>query len=65
MTYSIFDGSGNLIDAFTDRVGALDRLAGITRADPAAANEFFLIAQHATGATVGGAVFATSVTVRA
>jgi hypothetical protein len=52
MTYSIFDGTGNLIDAFTDRAAALDCLAGIAQAEPAAAAEIFLIAQNDEGDTV-------------
>jgi len=65
MTYSIFDSSGNLIDAFTDRAAALDCLAGIAQAEPAAASEVFLIAQDADGTTVGETVFASSVAVPA
>lgn len=63
MTYSIFDGTGNLIDAFTDRAAALDCLAGIAQAEPAAASEVFLIAQDPDGTTVGETVFASSVSV--
>ncbi|UTI65308.1 hypothetical protein NBH00_03635 [Paraconexibacter antarcticus] len=65
MTYSIFDGTGNLIDAFTDRAAALDCLAGIAQAEPAAADEVFLIAQNDAGETVGETVFASSVSVPA
>ncbi len=65
MTYSIFDGSGNLIDAFTDRAAALDCLAGIAQAEPAASGEVFLIAQDASGTAVGETVFASSVAVPA
>lgn len=65
MTYSIFDGTGNLIDAFTDRAAALDCLAGIAQAEPASAGEVFLVAQEADGTTVGETIFASSVSVPA
>ncbi len=62
MTYSIFDGSGNLLDAFTDRAAAL---AGIAQAEPEHASEVFLIPQDGDGITVGEAVHASSVSVPA
>lgn len=65
MTYSIFDSSGNLIDAFADRAAALDCLAGIAQAEPDAASAVFLIAQDADGTTVGETTFASSVSVPA
>jgi hypothetical protein len=65
MTYSIFDSSGNLIDAFTDRAAALACLAGIAQAERSLAAEVFLIAQNETGGTVGETVFASSVSVPA
>lgn len=65
MTYSIFDTSGNLIDAFTDRAAALDCLAGIAQSEPEAAPEVFLIAQNGAGETVGETVFASAVSVPA
>jgi hypothetical protein len=34
VTYSIFDTTGNLVDAFTDRAAALACLAGIAQAEP-------------------------------
>ena len=61
MTFSIFDGTGNLIDAFTDRAAALHCLAGIGQAEPEAAGEVFLIAQDADAFTVGATVLASSV----
>ena len=64
MTYSIFDPTGNLIDAFTDRAAALDCLAGLAQAEPESASEVFLIAQDDAGATVGETSFASSVSVR-
>jgi hypothetical protein len=63
MTYSIFDRTGNLIDAFTDRAAALDCLAGIAQAQPQSAADAFLIAQDDDGNTVGETVFASSASV--
>jgi hypothetical protein len=65
MTYSIFEGTGNLIDAFTDRAAALDCLAGIAQAEPESASEVFLIAQDDAGNTVGETFYASSVSVPA
>ncbi len=65
MTYSIFDTTGNLIDAFTDRAAALDCLAGLAQAEPESAGEVFLIAQDDDGNTVGETVYASSVSVPA
>lgn len=65
MTYSIFDSTGNLIDAFTERGTALDRLAGIAQAEPESAGEVFLIAQDDEGSTVGETVYASAVSIPA
>jgi hypothetical protein len=65
MTYSIFDSTGNLIDAFSERAAALDCLAGIAQAEPESAGEVFLIAQDDDGNTVGDTVLASSVSVPA
>jgi hypothetical protein len=65
MTYSIFDSSGNMLDAFTDRAAALDCLAGIAQAEPEAATEVFLIAQDDDGNPVGETLLAASVSVAA
>ena len=48
-TYSIFDTTGNLVEAFTERGAALGYLARIAQAEPDAADEVYLIAQHDTG----------------
>lgn len=64
-TYSIFDTAGNLIDAFTERAAALDRLAGIAQAEPESAGEVFLLAQDDEGNTVGETVYASAVSVPA
>jgi hypothetical protein len=60
MTYSIFDSTGNLIDAFNDRAAALDCLAGIAQAKPQSASEVFLIAQNDDGEVVGESTGAPS-----
>jgi hypothetical protein len=65
MTYSIFDSTGNLIDAFIERAAALDCLAGIAQAEPQHASAVFLIAQDKDGNTVGETVYASSVSVPA
>lgn len=65
MMYSIFDSSGNLVDAFVDRAAALDCLAGIAQAEPDCAGDVFLIAQDDDGNAVGETVFASSVSVPA
>jgi hypothetical protein len=65
MTYSIFDSSGNLVDAFTERAAALDCLAGIAQAEPEAANDVYLIAQDDAGNIVGETIYASSVSVPA
>lgn len=44
MTYSIFDSSGNLVDAFNERAAALECLAGIAQAEPDAADDVYLVA---------------------
>ncbi|MEJ7786795.1 MAG: hypothetical protein WKF96_18490 [Solirubrobacteraceae bacterium] len=61
MTYSIFDTTGNLVEAFTERGAALDCLAGIAQAEPAAADKVYLVAQEDTGNIVGETVYASSV----
>jgi hypothetical protein len=65
MTYSIFDSTGNLVDAFTERGAALDRLAGIAQAEPEVADEVYLVAQDAAGNIVGETVYASSVSLPA
>ena len=65
MTYSIFDSTGNLVDAFDERSAALDRLAAIAQAEPDAADEVYLVAQDADGNIVGETIYASSVSVPA
>lgn len=64
-TYSIFDTVGNLVEAFTERGAALGCLARIAQAEPDAADEVYLVAQHDTGSIVGATVYASSVSVPA
>ena len=65
MTYSIFDSTGNLVDAFNDRAAALDCLAGIAQAEPDAADEVYLVTQDNDGNVVGETVYASAVSVPA
>jgi hypothetical protein len=65
MTYSIFDGSGNLMDAFDDRDVAVAALGAIVKADPEAADAVFLVAQDDAGRFVGDAVYGSSLHVAA
>jgi hypothetical protein len=65
MTYSIFDSSGNLVDAFNERAAALDCLAGIAQAEPDAADDVYLVAQDDDGNIVGETVYASAVSVPA
>lgn len=60
MTYSIFDSTGNLVDAFEDRDAAVAVLTAIVRAEPEAADEVFLVAQDAEGKMVGETVYGSS-----
>jgi hypothetical protein len=63
MTYSIFDSTGNLVDAFDERPAALDRLAATAQAEPDAADEVYLVAQDADGNIVGETIYASSLPV--
>jgi hypothetical protein len=60
MTYSIFDSTGNLIDAFDDHAAALNCLAGIAQAEPPSASQVFLIAQGEDGVVLDGALHLSS-----
>jgi hypothetical protein len=59
MTYSIFDCTGNLVDAFDDHEPAIAALAAIATAEPAAgaAADVFLVAQDDQGQMVGETVY--------
>jgi hypothetical protein len=60
MTWSIFDSTGNLVDAFDDRDAALAALIKIVRAEPDAADDVFLVAQNEDGDFVGETIFGSS-----
>jgi hypothetical protein len=60
MTYSIFDETGNLIDAFDDRAVAFDRLERIGRAAPEVASDVFLVVESKDGELIGDVVFAST-----
>lgn len=49
MRYSIFVGTGNLIDAFDDREAAVAALIDIVRGEPESADEVFSVAQDDEG----------------
>ena len=60
MTYSIFDSTGNLVDAFDERAAAVAALAAIVQAEPESAGDVFLVAQDADGRFVGETVYGSS-----
>ena len=64
MTYSIFDSSGSLVDAFDDRAAAVAALTDIVRTEPESADEVFLVAQDDEG-HVGETIYGSSVHVTA
>ena len=59
MRYSIFVGTGNLIDAFDDRDAAVAALTDIVRTEPDSADEVFLVAQDDEG-HMGETVYGSS-----
>jgi hypothetical protein len=61
MTLSIFDGTGNLIDAFDDHDAALRCLTDLVQTDVAPG---FLVAQDDRGAVVGEILFASELHAR-
>jgi hypothetical protein len=65
MTYSIFDGNGNLMDAFDDRDAAVAALGAIVKADPEAADAVCVVARDDAGHFVGEAVYGSSLRVAA
>jgi len=65
MTYSIFDSTGNLVDAFDDRDAAIAALTKIVRAEPNAADAVLLVAQDDEGNMVGEAIYGSSLHVTA
>jgi hypothetical protein len=60
MTYSIFDSTGNLVDAFDDHDAAVAALTAIVIAEPKAAEDVFLIAQDEDGEMVGETIYGSS-----
>jgi hypothetical protein len=64
VTYSIFDGTGNLVDAFDDRDVAMAALTDIVRTEPESADEVFLVAQDDEG-HVGETIYGSSLHVTA
>lgn len=65
MTYSIFDSSGNLVDAFDDRDAATAALTEIVRAEPDAADEVLLVTQDDEGNMIGETIYGSSLHVTA
>lgn len=60
MTYSIFSGTGNLIDWFDNRDAAIAALTAIVKAEPDAADDVFLVAQDDDGTFVGETIYGSS-----
>jgi hypothetical protein len=60
MTYSIFDSTGNLVDAFEERDAAIAALRAIVKAEPDAADEVFIVAQDDEGNMVGETIYGSS-----
>jgi hypothetical protein len=60
MTYSIFDSTGNPVDAFDDHDAAVAALTAIVTAEPDAADHVFLVAQDDHGRLVGETVYGSS-----
>ncbi|MBV9007066.1 MAG: hypothetical protein JO181_20530 [Solirubrobacterales bacterium] len=65
MTYSVFDSTGNLVDAFDDRAAAIAALKAIVKTEPDAADDMFLVAQDEDGKFVGETVYGSSLHVTA
>jgi hypothetical protein len=60
MTYSIFDSTGNLVEAFDDHDAAIAALTAIVTAEPDAADGVFVVAQDDGGRMVGETVCGSS-----
>jgi hypothetical protein len=60
MSYSIFDSTGNLVDAFDDYDAAIAALTAIVTAEPDAADDVFLVTQDDDGQMVGETVYGSS-----
>jgi hypothetical protein len=59
MTYSIFDSTGNVVDAFDEHEAAVT-LTAIVTAEPDADDDVFLITQDDDGQMVGETVYGSS-----
>ena len=57
MTYSIFDSTGNVVDAFEQRKAGVAALQAIVQTEAVAADDVFLVAQ---GEMLGNAIYASS-----
>jgi hypothetical protein len=57
MTYSIFDSTGNLVDAFDDHDAAIAAFTAIVTAEP---DDVFLVTQDDNGHMVGETVYGPS-----
>jgi len=60
VTYSIYDSTGNLVDAFDDHDVAVAALTAIVTAEPDAADDVFLVAQDDQGHMVGDTICGSS-----
>lgn len=60
MTYSIFNSTGNLVDAFEERDAAIAALRAIVKAEPDAADSVFVVAQDEEGNMVGETIYGSS-----
>ncbi len=60
MTYSIFDSTGNLVDAFDDHDAAVAALTTLVTAEPDAADDVFLVAQDDQGHMAGDTIYGSS-----
>ena len=60
MTYSIFDSTGNLVDAFDDHDAAVAALTATSPRSLTLADEVFLVTQDDDGGMVGETVYGSS-----
>jgi hypothetical protein len=60
MTFSNFDSTGNLVDAFDDHDAAVAALTAIVTSEPDAADDVFLVAQDDDGRMVGETTYGSS-----
>ncbi len=60
VTYSIYNSTGNLVDAFDDHDAAVAALTAIATEEPDAADDVFLVTQDDDGQMVGETVCGSS-----